>query len=105
MNKIIYTERVRRDIIDIINFLNIRYQDNKLGKKFLDEFNNKCESLKQFPYMGTISNDNFLKSNTYRYLVFRKYLIYYFYKEEEKTIYIVSVFSARKDLEKQFKKY
>ena len=68
-----------------------------IALKFVGELQERCEQLINFPNSGAFPKDRILKSNGYRFLPHKEYLICYTVDEDTKTVYVSAFFNAKKD--------
>ena len=61
--------------------------------------------LEQFPESGAIPRDRVLKSNGYRFLSHKDYLLFYQYDKETNTVYVMAIFNGKRDYMRVMKKY
>ncbi len=65
----------------------------------------KTKILEQFPESGAIPRDRVLKSNGYRFLVYKDYLLFYLYEKEANTAYVMAIFNGKRDYMRVMKKF
>ena len=99
------TVTAKEDLRATALYIYEKSKDKALAARFVKELQEKCNILKDFPECGSIPNDRTLMSNGYRFLVHKNYLIFYLYKKEEKTVYIMAVFNAKRDYMRVMKKF
>ena len=102
--RIVFTDTAKSDLRDIAVYLADISKDKNLAIRFVKELQEKTKLLEQFPESGAIPKDRVLKSNGYRFLVHKDYLIFYLYNREERTVYILAVFNGRRDYVRAMKK-
>ena len=103
--KIKFTETAKQDLRDIAIYIAEQSKDKEIAKQFVAELREKCRILEDFPESGAIPRDRVLISNGYRFLVHDEYLLFYLYKPEENTSYIMAVFNAKRDFFRVMRKY
>ncbi len=55
--------------------------------------------------LGAIPRDRVLKSNGYRFLSHKDYLLFYQYNMETNTVYVMAIFNGKRDYMRVMKKY
>ena len=95
--QIIFTDTAKADLRDIAVYIADISKDKNLAIRFVTELQKETEILKQFPESGAIPKDRVLKSNGYRFLVHKDYLLFYLYQKEENKAYVMAVFNSKRD--------
>lgn len=95
--KIVFTDTAKSDLRDIAIYLADLSKDKKLAIRFVRELQEKVKILEQFPESGAIPRDRVLKSNGYRFLVHKDYLLFYLYEKETNTANIMAIFNGKRD--------
>lgn len=95
MQRYVITLEASRDLQEIVDYFLKRSID--AGERFVEEFNQKCERLLQFPKMGKLYADI---SPDLRGILVMSYVL--LYKIVEEDIVVVRVVSGHRDLEKIF---
>lgn len=103
--KIVFTDTAKSDLREIAFNLAELTKDKKLAIRFVNEIQKQASVLEQFPESGAIPRDRILKSNGYRFLTHKDYLLFYFYAKEENTAYIVAIFNGKRDYMRVMKKF
>ena len=103
--KIVITDTAKSDLRDIAVYLADMSKDKNLAIRFVKELQEKTKILEQFPESGAIPKDRVLKSNGYRFLVHKDYLIFYLYEKSESTAYVMAVFNGKRDYMRVMKKF
>lgn len=93
--KIILTEKAVSDIDEIAAYIFQASSSVDITHNFINKIYDKMEILTTFPSSGSNPRNHALLSQGYKFLVFEKYLI--FYRTENTTVYISSVFNSTKD--------
>ena len=99
------TVTAKSDLREIAQNIYELSKDKTISIRFVKELQEKCEILKQFPECGSIPKDRIMMSFGYRFLVYKDYLIFYLYKKEENTAYIMAIFNAKQDYMRVMKKF
>ncbi len=103
--KIVMTATAEEDLRKIALYIFEQSKEKSIAIRFVKELQERCEILKDFPECGSIPADRTLMSNGYRFLVYKSYLIFYLYKKDENTAYIMAVFNAKRDYVRVMKKF
>lgn len=103
--KIVFTDTAKSDLRDIAFYLADLSKDKALAIRFVKELQAQTRILEQFPESGAIPKDRILKSNGYRFLVYKDYLLFYQYQKAEDTAYILAIFNGKRDYMRAMKKY
>lgn len=103
--KIVFTDTARSDLRDIAVYLADISKDKNLAIRFVKELQERTKILEQFPESGSIPRDRVLKSNGYRFLVHKDYLLFYLYEKAENTVYVMAVFNGKRDYMRVMKKF
>lgn len=99
-----FTDTAKSDLRDIAIYIAEESKDKEIAKRFVKELTDHCVQLETFPQSGSIPKDRTLISFGYRFLVHKEYLIFYSIDEVARKVYINSVFNAKKDYTRVFKK-
>lgn len=102
---IVFTDTARSDLRDIAMYIAERSKDKNLAIRFVKELRDSTKTLEQFPESGSIPRDRVLKSNGYRFLVHKDYLLFYLNEKAENTVYIMAIFHAKRDYMRVMKKF
>ena len=99
------TVTAKQDLREIALYIYEQSKDKTVATRFVKELQEKCDMLRSFPECGSIPDDRALMSNGYRFLVHKNYLIFYLFRKEENTAYIMAVFNAKRDYMRVMKKF
>jgi toxin YoeB len=88
--KIIWSVRSQKDIIDILNYWNIKTGSNKYSYRLYNEFLRASERIAEFTNIGKTTEI----LNT-RYIIRENYKV--FYRLDEKHIEILTIFDSRRN--------
>ena len=91
------TDTAKNDLRDIAFYIADAAKNVDIALKFVGELQERCEQLINFPNSGACPKDRILKSNGYRFLPHKEYLICYTVDEDTKTVYVSAFFNAKKD--------
>ena len=100
-----YTDTAKQDLREIAVYIAGQSKEKETAKRFVNELREKTKILETFPESGAVPNDRILKSQGYRFLVHKDYLIFFFFFEQEKTSNILSVFHAKRDYVRVMRKF
>lgn len=100
-----FTDTAKSDLREIAFYIAEQSKDKEIAKRFVEELRERCKILENFPESGSIPRDRVLKSNGYRFLVHKDYLIFYSYNKNENTAYILAVFNSKRDYFRVMKKF
>ena len=100
-----FTDTAKSDLREIAFYIAEQSKDKEIAKRFVEELRERCKILENFPESGSIPRDRVLKSNGYRFLVNKDYLIFYSYNKNENTAYILAVFNSKRDYFRVMKKF
>ena len=95
--QIVFTDTAKSDLRDIAVYIAEISKDRNRAVRFVKELREKTKILEQFPESGAIPKDRVLKSNGYRFLVHKDYLLFYLYKKETTTAYVMAIFNGKRD--------
>lgn len=99
------TLTAKEDLKEIALYIYEQSKDKSVAVRFIKELQEKCDILSIFPESGAIPSDRALMSNGYRFLVHKNYLIFYLFRKEENTVYIMAVFNAERDYIRVMKRF
>ena len=99
------TATAKQDFKEIAQYIYEQSKEKHLALRFVKELQNKCNILKEFPQCGSLPDDRILISLGYRFLIYKDYLIFYIYKKEDNTVYIIAVFNAKRDYLRVMRKF
>lgn len=100
-----FTDTAKSDLREIAFYIAEQSKDKEIAKRFALELRERRKILEEFPESGSIPRDRVLKSNGYRFLVHKDYLIFYSYNKSENTAYILAVFNSKRDYFRVMKKF
>jgi plasmid stabilization system protein ParE len=95
--RILVTDTAKLDLRDIAVYIADLSKDKNQAIRFVKELQEKTKILEQFPENGATPRDRVLKSNGYRFLVHKDYLIFYLYEKSENTAHIMAVGGRKHD--------
>ena len=104
-SQVVITDTARSDLRDIALYLADLSKDKKLAIRFVKELQEKTKILELFPESGAIPRDRVLKSNGYRFLSHKDYLLFYQYDKETNIVYVMAIFNGKRDYMRVMKKY
>ena len=91
------TDTAKNDLREIAFYIAESSKNVDIAMKFIGELQERCNQLIEFPNSGAFPKDYILKSNGYRFLAHKEYLICYTVEEEDKNVYVTAFFNAKKD--------
>ena len=103
--QIVFTDTAKTDLREITISLAELTKDRDLTIRFVQGLRKATEILKEFSESGSIPRDRVLKSNGFRFLTCKDYLIFYLYEKEANTVYIMAVFNGKRDYMRVMKKF
>lgn len=103
--RIVFTDTAKSDLRDIAVYLAELSKDKKLAIRFVKELQEQTNILEQFPESGAIPKDRVLKSNGYRFITHKDYLLFYLYEKAKNTAYVMAVFNGKRDYMRAMKKF
>lgn len=101
----VFTDTAKSDLRDIAFYLTELSKDKNLAIRFVKELQEQTKILEQFPESGSIPKDRVLKSNGYRFLAHKDYLLFYLYNKQENKAYIMAIFNGKRDYMRVMKKF
>lgn len=99
-----FTNNATLQLRSISLYIYEKTQSKLITSKFILDIKDTISVLELFPTSGALPNDRVLISMGYRFLIYDNYLIFYIYKEIEKTSYILSIINAKQDYKTIIKK-
>lgn len=103
--QIIFTDTATSDLREIAFYIAERAKDKNIAIRFIKELQNAAKILESFPESGAIPRDRVLKSNGYRFLSHKDYLLFYLYEKEANTAYVMAIFNGKRDYMRVMKKF
>jgi toxin ParE1/3/4 len=103
--RIKFTETAKEDLREIAFYIAEQSKDREIAKRFVGELREKCKMLDTFPEGGAVPRDRVLRSEGYRFLVHKDYLIFYTVEQENQTVYVRAIFNGKKDYMRVMKKF
>lgn len=98
-----FTETAEADLRNIALYITETSKEINIAIDFVNELQEQCNRLSDFPSIGAYPKDFVLKSLGYRFLVHKEYLIFYTIEEAEKSVYIQAIFHGKKDYNRVFR--
>lgn len=103
--QIVFTETAKSDLRDIAIYIADLSKDKVLAIRFVKELQEQTMVLEQYPECGAIPKDRVLKSNGYRFLSHKDYLLFYQYAKTNNTVYVMAIFNGKRDYMRVMKKF
>ena len=91
------TDTAKSDLRDIAFYIADSAKNIDIAVGFVNELQERCNQLVEFPNSGAFPKDRILRSSGYRFLTHKEYLICYIIDEENKNVYVNAFFNAKKD--------
>lgn len=96
--KIVYSDGARKDILNIIDYIETTYNNPLDATKIATKLFKKCESLAVFPKGSPIHHiDNLIRE--YRFVHFKKYTIIYCVNDLRFEVIIQAIIDSSRDIE------
>lgn len=94
-NKIFYAPEAEKDLNEILEYISFELDNQKAAFDMVEGIIHLIDKLEAFPKMGTELSAIIEFENDYRFLVHKKYMI--FYRAEEASVYIDRILYNRRD--------
>lgn len=101
MYKLEFLPVAKDDMLEIIKYISGELKNKQAAENLAEEFISAAESLRQFPYSHQVYSPLKPLETEYRKVIVKNYLMFYTVDEKEKTVTIMRVIYARRDLTKQ----
>lgn len=83
------------DLVEIREYVASDSDSDAVAEKLMDKLDKKMQQLELFPESGKLLREKYAVSNSYRFIVCEKYMI--FYKFANDVVTIVRVIYGRRD--------
>lgn len=93
--KVIFTSKAIDDLRNITLTIIDLSSDKEIARNYVNGIKEKTEILKKFPESGPLARDRNLISKGYRFLTYKKYVIFYGVNKKTKTVYINAIINSR----------
>lgn len=100
-----FTDTAKADLREIAFYIAEQSQNKEIARHFIQELQEQCNVLESFPESGVLPKDRVLKSNGFRFLVHKDYLIFYLYNSPEKTVNIMAIFNSKQNYMRVMRKF
>ena len=92
-------EKAEQDLSEIVTYFTDKLCNPKAAESLLEEFlEEEKNNISDNPYMYPLSNDSVLQSEGYHRFLFKKnYIALYLIDDNEKEVYIMRIFYAKRD--------
>ena len=91
-------EKAEQDLSEIVTYFTDKLYNLKAAESLLEEFLKEKMNIADNPYMYPLSNDLVLQSKGYHRFLFKKnYIALYLIDDNEKEVYIMRIFYAKRD--------
>lgn len=94
-NNIFYSPESEKDLNEIWEYISFELDNQKAAADLIEGILQLIDKLEDFPKMGTRLSTIINYENDYRFLIHKKYLI--FYRAEQNRIYIDRIIYSRRD--------
>ena len=102
--EIIYSEESVEDLFKIYDYIANVEKEQLNALKLIDAIRSGVNALDVFPLRHSKVSVSPWKEIGVRYLVIKKYIIFYFVNETKNTVNIIRIFSSRQDISNIIKK-
>lgn len=99
MNKyrILLTKNAKDDLIEIRNYITYDLLSPDISKKFIYGLRKSISQLYYFPYKFPQIETKYIDGQSYRYMPYKNFLIFYEIKELEYTIHILRILYKKRN--------
>ena len=99
MFEIIIADKAKQDIKNTLVYIKENLLNPKAATELADMLESEISSLSQFPLSGTPVPDQFLSDLGFRFLLIKKYKVYYIANEDKQKVNIIRFLHASRDYE------
>lgn len=103
MYKLEFLPIAKNDMLEIVKYISDDLKNPQAASKLADEFIEVAESVCQFPYANNVYMPIKPLDLEYRRIIVKNYLMFYTVDENAKTVTIMRVVYARRNIDKQIK--
>lgn len=99
MNKyrILLTKNAKDDLIEIRNYITYDLLSPDISKKFIYGLRKSISQLYYFPYKFPQIKTKYIDGQSYRYMPYKNFLVFYEIKELEYTIHILRILYKKRN--------
>lgn len=97
MTKIVFTEPAEYDLLDIEHYIFVDLCNPQAAQRVSDGILDAAEKLREYPTSHPYVNDELLRRVGLRMTYFDNYNIFYFYNEQNDTVYIIRILYNKAD--------
>lgn len=101
MYKIEYLGPALKDMEEIISYISHTLHNPEAAENLAGEFVEKIDSLSEFPYGRPLYYPIRKLAHEYRKLIVRKYTVFYWIEEDNKTVKIARVIFSASDINRK----
>lgn len=94
---ILRTDKAEEQLREIIFYVADDSGDVDIALGYLDKIETAINRLQEFPESGNIPRYSILKKQGYRIIIVERYLVFYKFNKEEKTVIIYAVVDGRRE--------
>ena len=98
------TKRAESDLNSIVSYIAVELANIKAAANFLDELQVVIDEIRMFPESGFLVENEFIKIENIRKKLIGNYIMYYFFNQSEKLIYILRIVYSRRNIDEIIKK-
>lgn len=95
--RLIRTEKADRQLAEIIDYVAEESGDYDIAMGVLESLENAVALLRETPGMGALPRSEALRIQGHRMLIVDRYLIFYRYHDETRTVTVTAFLHARQD--------
>lgn len=93
------SQKAENDLDDIVSYITLELSNPTAASNFVNKLENVIEELRSFPESGTHVSNEFLTNTEVRKKLVGNYIMYYLPVPEEKTIYIIRIVYAKRNMD------
>ena len=94
-----FTNSAKQDLDEILNYIsNVLYNQNA-AIDFYNRLKEAIERIRDFPNLYPIVENEFITEKNIRKIIVKNYIVYYLYKEAEKTVVLLRIVYSKRNLE------
>lgn len=98
-NTYAFTDSAKQDLDEILNYIsNVLYNQNA-AIDFYNRLKEAIERIRDFPNLYPIVENEFITEKNIRKIIVKNYIVYYLYKEAEKTVVLLRIVYSKRNLE------
>lgn len=98
-----FTEKAENDLDEILRYISRDLCNPSAATSFGRKIFERIDAIRNFPLSGTLVENEFLSNKTVRRVAVDNYALYYVLSEKEKTVYVVRIVYAKRNLEEIYR--